>query len=678
MDRLDTFLPQVGGLTFFSSIGRKSSVLERTVSHEVRIKGGIRHAGSLAFISLVMLLTAVALAAADQVEWQPVSAEDLALKDNPAAPGSSAMILFKEDFRDDRKGERKLYYRIKLFNEKGVAHADIEIPYRRGSEEVKDIAARTIQPDGKIIDFRGVFFKKTLARRRKFRLLAKTFTLPQVQPGCIIEYRYKLVKKKGETFGSTWIVQEPLFVREARLTLRTGRGFITSLARWIPSGSELRVGDDDMGRVTLRDLPAFEREVFMPPEASIQMRYHLRYSPRFSLSFYVPFVNGFIGEPKKLRAIVQQLVSPQDEPETKLRKLYAAVQERIRNLSFEEGYTKKERKREKLKERKSAKDVWQYGYGFAWEITRLFAGLCRAAGFASDVVLIVQRDTNFFYSDIPLFEQADWQVVEVDLPDGSRYFDPGTRFLPFGVLSWENQGVQGIRIRKKRTELVTTPLSPADENLREDRLSLLLRTDTSAQITMIRRYTGQAAVERRREFFEFSDQQREHELEEELQVLLPAATVKEITWKGFDDLGEAVEITYTFDLPDCAVVLGSRLLVKPVLFARPSIFRSWKREHPVYFPYPYTYIEEVRIVPPERFEVEHLSEPRQLVAAFGQYEASVAKEGDAALYRKKVTVKGLVFEQRNYSSVKQFFDFVAAGDQLHLMLRAPGAQAGSE
>ena len=136
-----------------------------------------------------------------------------------------------------------------------------------------------------------------------------------------------------------------------------------------------------MGRVTLRDLPAFEREVFMPPEASIQMRYHLRYSRRFSLSFYVPFMNGFIGEPKKLRAIVQKLVSPQDEPETKLRKLYAAVQERIRNLSFEEGYTKKERKREKLKERRSAKDVWQYGYGFAGEITRLFAGLCRAAGF---------------------------------------------------------------------------------------------------------------------------------------------------------------------------------------------------------------------------------------------------------------------------------------------------------
>ena len=39
---------------------------------------------------------------------------------------------------------------------------------------------------------------------------------------------------------------------------------------------------------------------------------------------------------------------------------------------------------------------------------------------------------------------------------------------------------------------------------------------------------------------------------------------------------------------------------------------------------------------------------------------------------------GSIFEQRYYSSVKQFFDFVAAGDQLHLMLRAPGAQAGSE
>jgi hypothetical protein len=30
-------------------------------------------------------------------EWQPISQEDLGLKDNPAGPGAHAMILYRED-----------------------------------------------------------------------------------------------------------------------------------------------------------------------------------------------------------------------------------------------------------------------------------------------------------------------------------------------------------------------------------------------------------------------------------------------------------------------------------------------------------------------------------------------------------------------------------------------------
>ncbi len=61
--------------------------------------------------------------------WQPVPKEDLTLKDNPANPGSSAMILERQIYTDDEKRFQTEWVRIKIFNEEGRAYADIEIPY---------------------------------------------------------------------------------------------------------------------------------------------------------------------------------------------------------------------------------------------------------------------------------------------------------------------------------------------------------------------------------------------------------------------------------------------------------------------------------------------------------------------------------------------------------------------
>jgi hypothetical protein len=64
------------------------------------------------------------LAQAEDDVWLPIDAVDLRLADNPAAPGSSAMILFKREMRNDEKREWEFYYRIKVFNDAGRDYAN--------------------------------------------------------------------------------------------------------------------------------------------------------------------------------------------------------------------------------------------------------------------------------------------------------------------------------------------------------------------------------------------------------------------------------------------------------------------------------------------------------------------------------------------------------------------------
>src|SRR5215510_8267959 len=111
------------------------------------------------FISVVLCFSAGILAA--QEPWPGIPPEDLALKDNPASPGSTAMILLKKESRDDTKRIWETSYRIKVFTDKGRDYGDIEIPYAPGRAEVEAISARVIQADGRASEFRGPIYDKT-------------------------------------------------------------------------------------------------------------------------------------------------------------------------------------------------------------------------------------------------------------------------------------------------------------------------------------------------------------------------------------------------------------------------------------------------------------------------------------------------------------------------------------
>src|SRR3982074_627597 len=83
-----------------------------------------------------------------------------------AAPGAAAIILYRQVGRDDdgHTSHEDSYIRIKILTEEGRKHADVEIPFLKGTQEVVHVRARTIRPDGSIADFGGQVFEKNLVK----------------------------------------------------------------------------------------------------------------------------------------------------------------------------------------------------------------------------------------------------------------------------------------------------------------------------------------------------------------------------------------------------------------------------------------------------------------------------------------------------------------------------------
>src|SRR5215472_452656 len=109
----------------------------------------------LLFFLICCIAFSVPLHAGDLIP--PTTPEDLALKSEPLAPGAPAIILFRLVQRDDngRTSHEDNFVRIKIFNEEGLKYANVEIPFVKGRDNVVNVKAHTIRPDGSVVNFDG-------------------------------------------------------------------------------------------------------------------------------------------------------------------------------------------------------------------------------------------------------------------------------------------------------------------------------------------------------------------------------------------------------------------------------------------------------------------------------------------------------------------------------------------
>lgn len=680
-------------------------------------------------VAAALLVAGAALPARSGENWPPIPPEELALKDDPLNPGAHAMILYREMHTDDVKRFQTHYYRIKIFTEKGKKYADIEIPYLEKQQQVEDIQARTVRPNGTAVDFNGQVFDKVVVKAKKLKFRAKTFTLPEVQRGSIIEYSYKvrwgkkapdvlrhpekyIVRGTHSMLTAHWIVQHKLSTRRARFSIRP---IPSAHIEWawmgLPKDVAPRRQPDGTIQLEVENILAFQEEEYMPPENVLKSRVDFFYVLGFGGSpklFWrkqaeqrAEGVEKFIGNSERIRRAAAALISSNDSPEEKLRKLYARVLPR--GLMREK--TEKERKRKKLKKNKNAEDVLKGGHGSHDDFNRLFVALARAAGFEAAIVLVSGRKDHFFQENVLDAGQLDTQVVVVRLGEEELYLDPGTPYTPFGLLLWDRTGVKGFRVEKPgvkgwgvereggvpvttpslyrellsaRVERVggvpvTTPEPRSADALTERRATLKLGEDGSLTGKVLVAFHGQEALRRRLAAIEEDKLGRRKQLEEEVKGWFPAGAKVEIEKVShWEDPEEPLRVEATVEVPEFAVSAGRRLLVPLGIFQTKEKhpFEHAKRVHPIYFRYPWEEKDDVILELPARYQVEAMPEAQKVPAGDALYEISCEKQPSGLQVRRRLVMNALLLPQKVYPGLRNFFSKVKAGDEQLAVLQA--------
>jgi Domain of Unknown Function with PDB structure (DUF3857)/Transglutaminase-like superfamily len=647
-------------------------------------------------VGLLLLFPLMCLGQRDA--WLPVTEQEKNLKEVPGSPGAEAIQLYYAEDIDDNSSDNNAewdYRRIKILTDKGKDYANIEIVVPSGFH-LQSLKARTIHPDGSVVDFTGKPFDKVIVKGSGFKYQGKSFTFPDVTIGSIIEYRYKMDYPANLIPYHVWEIQHELYTLKEKFKLRAYRGAIqnvegmtgVSASYNLPPGLKLQKKSDGW-ELEVENMPAFQPEAYMPPPQPYIYRVSFRYGGRdmakaekfwqaTGLKLY-DATEAFIGNHKEVRQAAEQAIAGDTDPEKKLRKLYARAQQ-IRNLTYERPRTEAEQKKEDLKNNNTSVEVLERGYGDSGDIALFFVAMARAAGFEAYPMMSTDRSERMFEPILLDESQLQTLIVMVKLNGTELLLDPGTRFCPFGSLRWSHTATQGLLLTKGGGVMVNVPLAPQTKAILERTANVAIDSDGAAKGDITVRYSGYEALERRLEALQTDEAGRNKKLEDEVKQWLPnGAVVKLKDAQPWEPSEQPLEAHFSVMVPSYASIAGKRLLAPNYLFrtVQKDAFAHQERKYPVYFRYAFAEVDNVNIKVPMGLTMETLPQQQDATLPYARYQSLIKFEGQQIATRRALLLGQNFFPLEKYQELKDFFSKVQAGDEQQAVLQG-GTQSAQK
>ena len=659
--------------------------------------------------ALMLFFAAPSAHAADQCP--DPTPEELHMTSQPEVPGATAVYLNREEFTEDSNHMFSIHIRLKVLSEGGKEYGNVELDYAAGHTgySVTEISGCTIHSDGTKVPFTGKPYDKLVEKTQGYQHMSKVFSMPDVQVGSILDYRYKLRYADEFFIAPRWLIQTKLYTRKgdfvwkptSKTLLSKGKGDreeLTNSIAWfpvLPPGAEVkqtRLPSSDMmgpGQLTLEthvhDVPPIPDEEFMPPIGSLSYRVLFYYSAYLTGAefwkeegkHWAKDQDKFIGPGSAVGAAVRDLTLPTDTQDQKLHKLYAAVM-KLENTDYTRQHSATEDKSQGLSEVHNTDDVWNRKRGTGDQLADLFVAMARAAGMKAYAMTVTNRDRSIFLVGYLSLSQLDDNLAIVVVDGKEQFFDPGTRYCPYGHLAWQHTMARGLRQNDGGVVIADTTFEPYTAATETRVANLKMDEHGVISGTVDTKYVGPSALHWRSLSLTGDAADLDRGLRVHLENMLPAGTeVKVAAIDKLDSYDEPLTVHYTIKGP-IGSSTGKRLLVPSDIFvmnAKPT-FPHEKREVPVYFEYPHSVADAIRITFPPSFAIESLpAASEETLPKVAVYTFKPESTVTTFTIRRTFVLGDVLVAPKDYPQLRSFYGKFETKDQESVVLKVGSIDA---
>jgi hypothetical protein len=657
------------------------------------------------FLSLSLLVCLQTVFAGDE-PWREITPAELQSKTPKVEADADAEAIFWEIRIDDSSSDElsmKHYVRVKIFTERGrEKYSKFDIPFIKGEKKIKDIAARVIKADGTIIELTPKdIFEREIINANKVKIRAKSFAVPNIEPGVIIEYRYKEVIEDAGANGMTLEFQKDIPIQTLSYYYKPYNKKEPAAQSYNFTDTRFLKNDKGFYLAERTNIPAFKQEPRMPPANNVRPWMQLQgisvnitsvsdYSIGFSIkdpsdmgSYWgsvagekVSLVKLMNKSDKEIKKVATEITAGANTDEEKLRKLYDFCQTQIRNISFDPAASDEDK--QKVSKQKELGDTLKSKTANAPLVDLLFGSMANSLGFETRIAFSGNRSKMFFEPPMTNESFVHPAAIAVKVGESWKFFNPGMSFLPYGMLIWYEEDVWALLVGEKQHGWEKTPMTGIDKSAAKRTGKFKLAEDGTLEGDVRLEYTGQSALTARLDMYEDSPAKREENFKEEIKQRISTAEVSNIVIENITDISKPLVYQYKIRVPNYAQKTGKRLFLQPGFFeyGETPLFAGDTRKYDIYFQYPWAENDEIEIVLPAGFALDSAEKPGEISdpGKIGRLKIDIGINNEQTLmkYNRQFHFGGggnILFPAKVYQPLKNLFDEFQKNDSHTITLR---------
>ncbi len=640
------------------------------------------------FFLLTLLVFSQAVFAGD--EWREVTPEERQRKTSKVEPNADAEVIFWEVRVDDSSPTdliMKHYIRVKIFTERGrEKYSKVDIPYDKGTK-VKDIMARVIKPDGTIVELTKTdIFDREIAKTDKVKVKAKSFAVPNIETGVIVEYQYRELHRNTWANNMPMIFQHDIPVEKISYYFKPANN--TKYLTFNMNDNKFVKDKGGFYRATMENVPAIKEEAQMPPEDEVRSWLLLYYwddlkddsSDFWSKTGYLIVKNYGVKDTlkpgKDIKTAASEIAAGATTDDEKLAKIFEFCRTKIRNITYDTTLT--DEQKEEIKPSKSSSDTYKKMQGTENDINELFASLATALGYEARLAFGGDRSKRFFNPQRAHASFVHFSSVAVKVGGRWKYYDPGDPFVPYGMLAWNEEDTSVLLLGYKDYITTETPGSGIDKSVAKRTGKFKLLEDGTPEGNVKIEYTGQIGYEQRLSSYESSAAKREEDLKEAIKKQVSTAEISGIGIENITDSQKPFTVQYKVSIPNYAQKTGKRIFLQPGFFeyGKSPLFSTAERKYDIYFHYPWSEQDQIEIELPKGFVLDNAERPAPVAdnQRIGSLDVDIKfdSQNNTLTYERKFHFGGgnrYFFPVRSYQALKGMFDAFHTADAHTITLK---------
>ncbi len=614
-----------------------------------------------------------------EVAWEELDFHDLPGKEE--YPNAGAVILLDEG-RMDLSGGSEIDFStfekhriVKILDKTGLKHANVVIPYNPSSE-IEYIEARTISPDGEIsiLDEEDIY-DVTMFPNFIFYSdqRAKRFTMPAVEEGSVIEYRYRLTIW-SLTFWHSWRFQDTDPVLLSRFTLHSPSDWDVNFRTY---GMDLKPdiinapsGFNSTHTWEKRNIDPIRAEVGMPSLKNLTQRLALAPAGVETWddvsNWYYNLARPRTNSTDEMRDLVEELTQNANSDYAKLKSIFEWVRDQVRYIAVEIGIGGYQPH--------YAGEVAANQYGDCKDMVTLLCSLAEEAGIDVHQTLVSTWQNGVPDTTLPSQFQFNHVIAYApEVTETGIWMDPTEKGAEFDQLPWYDQGLPVLMVGEKgEGQFITTPQASPEENRIELDWNVELTDSGAAVIHGSKKLYGAPASDLRETLLQSSHEERQNLLEGELSGLCSGVTLDSFTINGILPVQDPLRLDYTFHTSTFTVPRLNEMTVRPgkiASFNYPDYFRATSRVHPVQFRYGLHNNITMRVRIPEGWEIREPVLKEAVTTEFGKASWEWSADSDTFVAHSAYTMTGEEVPPGKYTKFRNFLDKVRKYDLMEAVFK---------